>query len=671
MATSPEWDSAPLQFELRTDDRAAPKISTVPSPFAILGRSPSCDLPLPHGDVSHRHALVCSTHGKLLCVDLQSRTGTRHAGEPQRAFWLPPASDLDIGPFHVQVDFPAQASSSNGTYPEDPFRSVELANCELPEIEIAVGNGRGESTPYRIDRVVTLIGRGSRCKLRARSQSVSNTHSCLLWTPEGLVVVDLLGKGGTFVNGEPIRYQLLQEGDELRAGKLHVRVDSTTIRNRVPSTVPAPESDTVAGVPAARDDESELSVSEYLDRLVTSRAATQGELGPFLADGAATTRTLAEWETQLLGAGLITPWHSKRVRDGRTTNFVVGERYRVLEPIRQGGMARVYRARDLRLNRDVAIKRPREAGEKSDIYRARFRREAMLNGIVDHPNVVRVLDVSPSFDFMVLEFVAGENLFELIRDRGALEPTRAAACIMQIARALQAVHALGIIHRDVKPANVLITPEGTARLFDFGLARLASDEAGLAEALEPITQVGMRVGTAQYMAPEQAVDCSNADARSDVYGLGCSLFEVLTGRRPYEADSEVETLRMHVKDRVPHLPGIDEDLQAICRKAMAKSPEERYSSAGAMSAALSEWLNRPSQELEEQAQHLQHRQDELDRQQAVIAERESSLSRLQNALETGLRDFEVLLRQGEENYLKWKKAAAEIRGDLDTQRESE
>lgn len=260
--------------------------------------------------------------------------------------------------------------------------------------------------------------------------------------------------------------------------------------------------------------------------------------------------------------------------------FVVGG-YRVDELISRGGMGAVYRVTSIALNRIYALKvlAPEFSGD--DQFRERFKREMRLAAALQHPHVVGIhyAGDQDGLLFLVMDFVYGTDLRQLLQKRGALEPERAVELLGQIASALDAAHQKGLVHRDVKPANILVTVrdgEEHAYLTDFGVAK-RSDTVGA------LTQKGMVVGTVDYMAPEQ-VTGGPIDARSDIYALGCVFFQMLTGNVPYERQNSVATLFAHVHDPPPPLEGplvaTYPELGEVLETAMAKEPADRHLSAG-------------------------------------------------------------------------------------------
>jgi serine/threonine-protein kinase len=266
---------------------------------------------------------------------------------------------------------------------------------------------------------------------------------------------------------------------------------------------------------------------------------------------------------------------------------LIGDRY-VLGPLLgRGGMAEVRRARDTRLERDVAVKRLKADLAGDPVFQERFRREAHSAAGLNHPNIVSVFDTGESFDqasglmipYIVMELVTGHTLREILRDGRKIQPVKALEITGAVLDALEYSHRHGIIHRDIKPANVMLTPSGQVKVMDFGIARAMSD------ATASMTQTASVIGTPQYLSPEQ-IRGETVDRRADLYAAGCLLYELLTSRPPFEGDSPVALAYQHVRSTpVPPSevdPLVSTQMDAVVLKALAKNPAERYQSAQEM-----------------------------------------------------------------------------------------
>jgi serine/threonine-protein kinase len=263
---------------------------------------------------------------------------------------------------------------------------------------------------------------------------------------------------------------------------------------------------------------------------------------------------------------------------------VLGDRYTLLKMLGDGGMARVYLARDGVLGRDVALKVLRERYAEDEGFIERFRREAKNSASLNHPGIVQVYDQGRAEDgsyYMAMEYVPGGTLKELIARSGPLEPSEAADIASRVADALAEAHRGGIVHRDVKPQNVLLGTSGEAKVADFGIARATSSRT--------MTGTNEVFGTAAYMSPEQ-VRGERVEPESDLYSLGVVLYEMLTGRRPYQAADPIATAMKHIERPPPHPrdanPVVPEELDALVVRLLSKDPLERYPGAAELSEDL-------------------------------------------------------------------------------------
>jgi eukaryotic-like serine/threonine-protein kinase len=272
-----------------------------------------------------------------------------------------------------------------------------------------------------------------------------------------------------------------------------------------------------------------------------------------------------------------------------TSKHLLGGRYELGDVLGYGGMAEVRRGRDVRLGRDVAVKTLRSDLARDPTFQSRFRREAQSAASLNHPAIVAVYDtgedthdgvVSP---YIVMEYVQGRTLRQVLESEGRLLPQRALEITAQICTALDQAHRAGIVHRDVKPGNVMLTPTGEVKVMDFGIARALTSSAAT------MTQTAAVIGTAHYLSPEQARG-EHVDARSDVYSAGCMLYELLTGAPPFAGDTAVAVAYQHVREDPVPPSRVESDvtapLDAIVLKAMAKNPANRYQTAADMRADI-------------------------------------------------------------------------------------
>jgi serine/threonine-protein kinase len=271
-----------------------------------------------------------------------------------------------------------------------------------------------------------------------------------------------------------------------------------------------------------------------------------------------------------------------------TTPQHLSDRYELGEILGFGGMSEVHLARDLRLHRDVAVKVLRADLARDPSFYLRFRREAQNAAALNHPAIVAVYDTGEAetangpLPYIVMEYVDGVTLRDIVHTEGPMPGKRAIEVIADACQALNFSHQHGIIHRDVKPANIMISKSGAVKVMDFGIARALADA-------NSVTQTAAVIGTAQYLSPEQARG-EKVDARSDVYSLGCVLYEILTGEPPFTGDSPVAVAYQHVReDPIPPSQrhnDIAPELDAVVLKALAKNPDNRYQSAAEMRADL-------------------------------------------------------------------------------------
>lgn len=338
-----------------------------------------------------------------------------------------------------------------------------------------------------------------------------------------------------------------------------------------------------------------MTVEQFVDLLKRSQLIEADQLQRVLkehlppnSEETITAEALAE---KLIAAGHLTRWQCDKLLEGRYKGFFLGK-YKLLDHLGTGGMSSVYLAEHVLMQRRVAIKVLPKHRVQDASYLARFLREAKAAAALDHRNIVRAYDVDNDGvnHYLVMEYVEGQDLQRMVRERGPLPFHMAAEYIRQAAEGLHHAHQAGLIHRDVKPANLFVDKNGTVKLLDLGLARFTNDERGSLT----IAYDENVLGTADYLAPEQAVDSHRVDHRADIYGLGCTLYFLLTGHPPFCEGTLAQRIMKHQREAPPDIrrdrPDVPEDLVAICLKMMAKKPAQRYQTAAEVAQAMRLWL---------------------------------------------------------------------------------
>ncbi|MBB1038341.1 Stk1 family PASTA domain-containing Ser/Thr kinase, partial [Dietzia natronolimnaea] len=272
-----------------------------------------------------------------------------------------------------------------------------------------------------------------------------------------------------------------------------------------------------------------------------------------------------------------------------TTPHLLAGRYEIGEVLGFGGMSEVHRGRDTVLGRDVAVKIMRPELARDETFYQRFRREAQNSASLNHPSIVAIYDTGEertddgALPYIVMELVEGDTIRDIVKMDGPLEVERALGVMADVCGALDFSHKKGIIHRDVKPANIMISRDGAVKVMDFGIARAVSD------ASSTLTNTSSVLGTAQYLSPEQARG-ETVDARSDLYSAGCVLYEMVAGAPPFTGESPVAVAYQHVREspQPPSAinPEVGRYVDAVVMQAMAKNPENRYDTAGDMRTDL-------------------------------------------------------------------------------------
>ncbi len=336
---------------------------------------------------------------------------------------------------------------------------------------------------------------------------------------------------------------------------------------------------------------SNLVEAPQLDRALRdwelTRRETAADSSPPAGDDA---QPLADY---LVKIGLLTNWQAEKLLEGRHRGFILGK-YKLLDHLGSGGMSSVYLAEHTLMHRRVAIKVLPQKRIHDSSYLDRFYREARAAASLHHPNIVVAHDIDSENDihYLVMEYVEGRDLQSVVKDDGPLDFAEAADYIAQAARGLQHAHEAGLIHRDVKPANLLLDRKGVVKLLDLGLARFAHEENELASLT--VQHDENVLGTADYLAPEQARNSHRVDHRADIYSLGCTLYCLLTGHPPFPEGTLAQRILKHVSEPPPSIykdrPDAPGELVDICNKMMSKRPEDRYQTAGEVADELQHWL---------------------------------------------------------------------------------
>lgn len=335
-----------------------------------------------------------------------------------------------------------------------------------------------------------------------------------------------------------------------------------------------------------------ITSSQFLSLVEKSRLVEMDQLQDVLEelqeDVPEEADALAE---RLIDKKLITQWHAESLLRKKYKGFFLGK-YKLLSHIGTGGMSSVYLAEHTVSRQLRAIKVLPKSRVNDSSYLERFQREAMATARLDHENVVRAYDVDNqgTQHFMVMEYVVGDDLQSIVNEKGPLDYITAADYVAQACSGLQHAHDIALIHRDVKPANLLLNEQNTIKILDLGLALFSEDEG----ASLTIAHNENVLGTADYLAPEQAINSHTVDTRADIYGLGCTLYFILTGQPPFNDGTLAQRIARHqTQEPDPiskHRPDVPKRLEAICQRMMMKKPEDRYQTADDIRYDLLQWL---------------------------------------------------------------------------------
>ena len=333
------------------------------------------------------------------------------------------------------------------------------------------------------------------------------------------------------------------------------------------------------------------SLSDFLDTLERSKLVDCAKVDAMRAElGERDRNDLAAVIQALVQRRLLTRFQASKILAGKVGPFVLGK-YKIMRQLGRGGMSKVYFARHVETRKGFAIKvLPPHLATAERNALARFRREANVGLRLSHPHVAETIEVGEDngAHFMVMEYIPGQNLFEMVTQGGPLRVWDAARLFAEVATGMEHIHRLGIVHRDIKPSNVMVTPEGTAKLVDMGLAS-HEDEAD--QLTRPVTVLG----TMDYIAPEQVSGDRRADQRSDIYALGCTLYFALSRHMPFAGGDAMSKIYRHRMEEPEPLEKITKhvprEFAALVRKMMAKDPVDRYQNAGELVHDLTRWMN--------------------------------------------------------------------------------
>lgn len=329
------------------------------------------------------------------------------------------------------------------------------------------------------------------------------------------------------------------------------------------------------------------TLERFIHQLVQSPLSRSSDLERIVNDAREIGQSPELLAHRLVSEGTLTRYQLEQIRRGRGSRLQYGS-YLIQREIDRGGMGKVMLAMHQTLKRPAALKILPARSMLSEQKRERFVREISLLASLSHPNIVEIYDSDYEHGrlYFAMEYIEGQNLKRYVRQEGLMSPDRALGLILQAARGLACAHAAGIVHRDVKPSNLILDTSGRIKVLDLGLALV--EQMDVED--EPLTKDGAALGTADFMAPEQSSDAHSADVRSDVYSLGATLYYLLTGRVMYKAKTTVQKLLAHRQQPVPDpaekRPGLPPGIITLFQKMVAKSPDDRFQSMDALIRAI-------------------------------------------------------------------------------------
>ena len=428
-------------------------------------------------------------------------------------------------------------------------QSIEATLCPEPEILMAYASGSlaeadAESLLAHLESCTTCQGRAD--ELALADDSLLNA----------------------------VRGQGLSESAQSEDGQLRKLIEAACGSDTLANS---------AGKTKVTKREDSITLDVFVNCLHKSQLVDRGEIETLVQKiKPADTNSFAK---ALVSRKRLTPFQAKALKQGRYKGLVLGN-YIVLEKLGEGGMGHVFKARHRRMGRIVCLKVLRSSGRKSPEMVERFKRETRAVASLNHPNIVVAHDADESdgIPFLVMEYIEGLDLSQYVKKHGEMPASKVVPLMLQAAQALAYAHDQGVVHRDIKPHNLLLDTTGSVKILDMGLARFDSylTESPDASTHAAMTNSGVVMGTVDYMSPEQAMNCRNADARSDIYSLGCTLYFMLTGKPLYDGQTVMERLIAHREKATPWLaneaPGVSLELAAVFQKMVAKEAEDRYQS---------------------------------------------------------------------------------------------
>lgn len=342
---------------------------------------------------------------------------------------------------------------------------------------------------------------------------------------------------------------------------------------------------------------SDRTISHFLSRLSDSGVLSDAALSEVTSKSSECNpdEDAKSFATDLVRQSKLTLFQANTLYKGLPVGLVLGN-YVILDEIGSGGMGKVYRARHRRMNRIVAVKVLSEKAIQSAAAVARFHREVEAAARLSHPNIVAAYDADEAdgCHYLVMEYIDGKDLEQQVKAEGLYAPEAALEVLKQAATALAYAHDQGVIHRDIKPGNILVDSSGVVRILDMGLASQSDDSLQLPDSsLTRLTQAGTLLGTVDFMSPEQAIDAREIDQTSDIYSLGCTFYYILTQEFVYPGDTPMERLIAHREAALPSLSSVRDDIptqfDVLLHRMIAKKPSERYASAHDLLEAIEGW----------------------------------------------------------------------------------